>query len=122
MNLSRSSILNIMGRKLAVLGLLFATCATAFATLGEGYRSEGPRKKSLLNTTPVTETRHFSLRSGYTYRGSQVLSDNQKVQLRLNTSTVSMERGNTVYIGPLKKKSGLDRVKFQVGNRQLSRQ
>jgi hypothetical protein len=120
MNLPRLTILRIVGRKVAVLVALFATGAVAFASLGEGYNPENPRKKSLLNSTPVTKTRHFSLRSGYTYRGSQVFSDKQKVQLRLNT-TVSVERGNTVYIVPLKKKSGLDRVKLQIGNQHLGR-
>ena len=123
MNQPKLTIKRIIARKIAVLVLMLATTAGAFATLGEGYRSEGPRNKnSYLTTTPVTKPGSFSLRSGYHYRGSKIFSNTgaKKTQIRLNT-TVTVQRGNTTYIVPLKKKPGLEKVKIQFGNQQLRR-
>ena len=123
MNQPKLILWRIVARKFAVIVLMLATTAGAFATLGEGYRSEGPKdRNSLLVTTPVTKHSHFSLRSGYNYRGSRVLGNTEikKTQIRLNT-TVTVQKGNTTYIVPLKKKPVLDKVKIQIGNQQLSR-
>jgi hypothetical protein len=108
-----------MARKLAVMLLLFATGAAAFATLGEGVRTDRPRN-SFLSTKPVTKSGHFSLRSGYTYRGNQILGPNEKQQIRLN-STVTVQKGNTTYIVPIKKKVILENVKITIGNQQFRR-
>ena len=122
MNQPRKAIFRIVARKAAVMVLMLATTAGAFATLGEGYRSEGPKdKNSLLYTTPTTRHTNFSLRSGYTYRGSQIFSSGvKKTQIRFNT-TVTVQKGNTTYIVPLKKRTGLDKVKIQIGNQALRR-
>ena len=120
MNQPTLILCRIFARKLAVIVLLLTTAAGAFATLGEGYRSEGPKKKSLLTTTPVTKPGSFSLRSGYNYRGSQVLAESERTQIKFNT-TVTIHRGNTTYIVPLKKKLILDKVKIQFGNQAFRR-
>ena len=123
MNPPKLTIKRIVARKLAVIVLMLATTAGALATLGEGYRSEGPKNKnSFLTNTPVTKPGSFSLRSGYDYRGSKVFASTgiKKTQIRLNT-TVTVQKGNTTYIVPLKKKPGLDKVKIQLGNQQLRR-
>ena len=122
MNQPKLTMKRIIARKLAVIVLMLATTAGAFATLGEGYRSEGPKNKnSYLVSTPVTKHGSFSLRSGYNYRGSRIFSNNSvKTQIRLNT-TVTVQKGNTTYIIPLKKKPVLDKVKIQFGNQQLRR-
>jgi hypothetical protein len=77
-------------------------------------------KKSLLSNKTV-KPGSFSLKSGYTYRGNQVINTNQETKyIRLNT-TVTMQKGNTTYIVPLKKKVLLQNVKLDIGNRQLKR-
>lgn len=55
----------------------------------------------------------FSLRSGYTYRGSAVIDLKQeKKYINLNT-VITYQQGNTTYTIPLKKKVILnDRVTF----------
>ena len=122
MNQPKLILWRIVARKIGVIVLMLATTAAAFATLGEGYRSEGPKdKNSLLVTTPVTKHNNFSLRSGYNYRGNRILgTEVKKTQIRLNT-TVTVQKGNTTYIVPLKKKPVLDKVKIQIGNQQLRR-
>ena len=69
-----------------------------------------------LATTPGV----FSLRSGYAYRGSQVLNTSAKKYIRLNT-VVTLQKGNSTYIVPLKRKVVLEKVKIQLGNQQLRR-
>ena len=120
MNHPKLTIRRFVGRKLAVLILLCVSAAGAFATLGDGKKSEGPRN-SLLSTKLTTNPGSFSLRSGYSYRGSQVFNANgEKKYIRLNT-VVTMQKGNTTYIVPLKKKVILENVKIEIGNRQLRR-
>ncbi len=122
MNQPKLILLRFFARKLGVIVLLLVTAAGAFATLGEGYRSEGPRSNPLLFSTPVTKPGAFTLRSGYSYRGSHILATEEKKQIRLNTNTVvTVQRGNTTYIVPLKKKLVLDKVKIQFGNQQFRR-
>jgi hypothetical protein len=120
MNQPKLILCRIIARKLGAIVLLLVTAAGAFATIGERYNAEGPKKKSLLTTTPVTKPGTFTLRSGYSYRGSQILATEEKKQVRLNT-VVTVQRGNTTYIVPLKKKLVLDKVKIQFGNQQLRR-
>ena len=110
----------VIGRKLAVMLLLAVSAAGAFATLGDGKKRDGSSRSSLLSYKPLAKPGTFSLRSGYLYRGNEVISTSEKKYIRLNT-TVTMQKGNTTYIVPLKKKVILPNVKFELGNRQLKR-
>ncbi|HRF18024.1 MAG TPA: hypothetical protein PK977_07640, partial [Chitinophagaceae bacterium] len=63
----------------------------------------------------------FSLRSGYSYRGNQVINAGaEKRYINLN-ATVKVQKGNTTYIVPLKKKVVVANVKIDLGNRSLQR-
>ncbi len=109
-----------MAKKMSVLLLLAVSAIGAFATLGDGKTKSDLPKKSLLSNKTV-KPGSFSLKSGYTYRGNQVINTNQETKyIRLNT-TVTMQKGNTTYIVPLKKKVLLPNVKFDISNRQLKR-
>jgi hypothetical protein len=109
----------VSGKKLSVLLLLAVSAIGAFATLGDGKSKELPKKSLLSNKT--VKPGSFSLKSGYTYRGNQILNTQQETKyVRLNT-TVTMQRGNTTYIVPLKKKVLLPNVKIDISNRQLKR-
>jgi len=119
MNHPKLTIWRFLGRKLAVMLLLFVSAAGAFATLGDGKKSEGP--KNPYSTKVITHPNNFSLRSGYNYRGSQLFnSASEKKYIRLNT-VVTVQKGNATYIVPLKKKVILQNVKIQLGNQQLRR-
>ena len=113
------NILKATVRKLAVLVLIASSGFAAYATLGDGKsgRSDAP-KKSLLTNRPVMKPGVFSLRSGYTFRGNSVINNNaEKRYININT-VVTMQKGNTTYILPLKKKI-LENVKVEIGNRQF---
>ena len=100
----------IMRRKLAIASMLVVSVA-AFATLGDGKIRSGNPRKSLLSEKTYTNSRAFSLRSGYTYRGNQVINTQNEKYVRLN-AVVSYQRGNTTYMIPMKKKVLLDKVIF----------
>jgi hypothetical protein len=117
MNLPLLTILRSSGKKLAILLLLSATAAGSFATLGDGKKKSSSNKPLLSNRTATPG--YFSLKSGYTYRGNHVIS-NEKKYINLNT-VVTLQKGNTTYVLPLKKKVLISNVKIDIGNRQFRR-
>ncbi|MEQ1678651.1 MAG: hypothetical protein ABL876_18285, partial [Chitinophagaceae bacterium] len=116
----RQIVRRLIGRKLAVLFLLTVSAA-AFATLGDGNKNSDKPKKSLLSNR--TSNNSFSLRSGYTFRSNNIISNNTQAErryIRINT-VVTMQKGSTSYVVPLKKKAGITNVKIDIGNRQFQR-
>ncbi|HEX4876620.1 MAG TPA: hypothetical protein VFV31_08105 [Chitinophagaceae bacterium] len=110
----------ILRRKLAVISLIAFSAFAAFATLGDGKKANSLPVKSNLLSGRTTNTGSFSLRSGYNFRGSQVLTTtSEKRYINLNT-TLTVHKGNTTYIVPLKKKV-VANVKIDLGNRSLQR-
>ncbi len=94
-------------RKFAILFLLAASTIGAFATLGTpGRNKKAKAGKSLLSNKTSTYTGTFSLQSGYSFRGSQVISTQENKYINLNT-VVTYQQGHTTYIMPLKKKVAL---------------
>ncbi len=124
MNHPKLTILwNIAAKKLTVLLLIAATAIASSAALGDGNKSSNPglSKKSPLLSGRTFTSNTFSLKSGYTYRGNRVFNAPAANQyINLNT-VVTLQKGNTTYIVPLKKKVILDKVKLEFGNRQLKR-
>ncbi len=120
MNHPKLTILKFAGKKLAVVLLIAVSAVASFATLGDGKKKSNSSKSSLLSSR-TAKSGPFSLRSGYTYRGNQVINpNNQNKYINLNT-TVTYQKGNTTYIVPLKKKVIMNNVKIELGNRQLRR-
>lgn len=115
-------VYKIVGKKLSVIALMAISAIAAYATLGDGKsKASATPKKSLLSNKATVVPGSFSLKSGYTYRGNQVIKTNaENKYISLNT-VVTTQRGNTVYIVPLKKKVILSNVKIEFGNRQLKR-
>lgn len=121
MNVSRVNILRIVSRKLVAVLLIAASAVTSFATLGDGNKKSTLPKTSLLSSK-TSKPGSFSLRSGYAYRGNNVLNTTQPAKRYISINTnVTYQRGNTTYIVPLKKKVILSNVKIDIGNRQLQR-
>ena len=111
MKTNSSILLRLITRKVAIIALLGASVA-AFATLGEGKKSDGgkSKSKSLLTSKKNNPSAVFSLKSGYTYRDVQIAKTNNNF-INLNTS-VTYQKGNSTYILPLKKKVLLNKVTF----------
>ena len=119
MNHPKLTILRNTAKMLSLLLVIAGTAVASFATLGDKNKNSSRAKSSLLSSK--TYSNSFSLRSGYTYRGNQVIStDLTNRYINLNT-TVSYSKGNTTFIVPLKKKMILNNVRIDIGNRQFKR-
>lgn len=93
-------------KKLAVAGTLVLCFAGAFASLGDGRTKKAEKPKRSLLTTDINTTVNgvFSLRTGYSFRGNEVINFNATKQyIQLNTS-VAYQNGSNVLIVPMKKK------------------
>ncbi|HET6765846.1 MAG TPA: hypothetical protein VFH08_00560 [Chitinophagaceae bacterium] len=107
----------VLARKLTTL-LMIGLSFAAFATLGDG-KSKG-KKTSLLNSRPTITPGKFSLKSGYQYRGSQILNQQKDKNAFTRNSLVTYQKGNMTYILPVK--TVIPRkIKITVGIPQLSR-
>lgn len=100
------------GKKLIVLALLAVTAGAAFATLGDGKaKTTKNSKKSLLSSKTILSPGVFSLKSGYNFRGNEVVSFEKDRYININT-VITYQKGNSTYIMPLKKKVLLDKITF----------
>ena len=120
MNHPRLTILRIISRKMSILVLIGVSAVASFASLGDG-KSKSSSKTSLLTKKTTIRPGSFSLRSGYTYRGNKVINNTvDKKYINLNT-VVTVQKGKTTFIVPLKKKVVFDKVKIDIGNRQFKK-
>ena len=107
----------ILTRKLTTLFLIGLSVA-AFATLGDG-KSKG-KKSSLLSSKPTITPGKFSLKSGYQYRGSQILNQQKDKNAFTRNSLVTYQKGNMTYVLPLKTIVP-QKIKLAVGIPQLNK-
>lgn len=110
---------NIFTKKAIVFTMISAVAIAAFASLGEG--TSKAKKVSLLNTKQTVTPGKFSLRSGYQYRGSQVINQQKSDNIVTLNSLVTYQKGNLTYILPLKTTVNIQKIKFSVGVPQLNR-
>lgn len=95
-----------MLRKIGLSSLLAVSAFVAFATLGDGKSKKiTPRKSLLTNKVDITPGT-FSLQSGYSFRGSQVMTQETRY-INLNT-VITYQQGHTTYTMPIKKKVTLN--------------
>ncbi len=115
-----SSIINCHFKAKLATAVFITASLAAFATLGEKGRdgSKKVHQRTLLSTkTYPSDFRTFSLKSGYNYRGSHILSTPlQNRLITLNTTVVTYQKGNNTYILPLKKKAFAGRIDFNTTN------
>ena len=107
----------LLTRKLTTL-LLIGLSVAAFATLGDG-KSKG-KKSTLLGSRPSITPGKFSLKSGYQYRGSQIINQQKDKNSFTRNSLVTYQKGNMTYILPVKTVIP-QKIKITVGIPQLSR-
>ena len=107
----------LLTRKLTTL-FLIGLSFTAFAIVGDG-KSKGKRS-SLLSSKPTITPGKFSLRSGYQYRGSQIINQQKDKNSFTRNSLVTYQKGNMTYVLPLKTIVP-QKIKITVGIPQLNR-
>jgi hypothetical protein len=106
-------------KKVAVLLLISATTVVAFGSLGDGKSKS--KKASLLNNKPVQASGKFSLRSGYQYRGSQIMNQQKANNVITLSSLVTYQKGNTTFILPIKTTVNTQKIKLSLGIPQLNK-
>ena len=112
-------MMRFLRRKVVTILLMASSAIGAFATLGDGKGKD--KNKSLLSNQSISITPgSFTLKSGYNYRGSQIINQEASHYIFLNT-TITYQKGHTTYIVPLKKKVMLENVHFKIGVQQLNK-
>jgi len=103
---TNSYISPLSGKKLAAVLVFFGLSAFAsFATLGDGKTRKLTADKPLLSRS-ANRTTNFTLKSGYDFRGSQVIRtdvNNSMKVLDLNT-VMTYQQGGATYVMPVRKK------------------
>ncbi len=110
------TILRFVSNKWTAFLACCLLAAVSFATLGDGNKKSSASKSNGLLSSR-TSSSSFSLRSGYNFRGAQVIS-NDKKYLSLNT-VVTLQKGKTTFVLPLKKKVLINNISLDLGNRQF---
>lgn len=104
--------------------LMLVASIGAYATLGEGKAAKTsilPGGKPLLSGKTSLKPGVFTLKSGYNFRGSEVINTTtEKKVIRINT-TVAVQKGNTTFYVPIKKNILFDKLKVDIGNRQFQK-
>lgn len=96
-------------KKIAIVVLMAVTTIGAFATLGTPGRGNSSKAgKSLLTGKTSTSAGTFSLRSGYSFRGSNVITATKQDKFISLNTVVTYQQGHTTYLMPLKKKVALN--------------
>ena len=113
----RTILKKMLTRKLVTL-FLIGLSVTAFALVGDG-RSKG-KKGSLLNSKPTITPGKFTLKSGYQYRGSQIINQQNQNNTFTRNSLVTHQKGNMTYILPVKTIIP-QKIKVTVGIPQMNR-
>jgi len=112
------AILKFTGRKFILFCLLISAFA-GYASLGDG-NSKKKKKASLLNYKPVTPGK-FSLKSGYIYRGNQIINHQKSFNSVSLNSLITYQKGNMTYIVPMKTTVLTGKIKLSAGIPNLSR-
>jgi len=112
---SSTNILKPLWKQKLVTALCIGVSVAAFATLGDGGRRNTALKADAnflsLRSAPL-DYRHFSLKSGYAFRGNSFLTTESNDKFIMLNTVVTYQKGNATYILPLKKKLLLGKVTF----------
>jgi len=122
MTTNRNIFSQFAKRRIVTLTLLSFLAAGAFATLGDGSSNKKSKATNILSDRSITVKHNgFSLKSGYNYRGNNVINPvKQDVYINLNT-VATYQKGNRTYIVPIKSKVLLNNVKISAGVPQLNK-
>lgn len=100
-------------RKKLITSLFVVASLAAFATFGnDGSQKLHPSKSLLIARPGFYDHQDFTLKSLYNWRGNTVFSETHEPKYMMLNNVISLQRGNSTYILPMKRKVLLDKVKF----------
>jgi len=105
------NIRRITRTAVVMVSLLIVSTVSAYATLGvytSGKNVDKPNSKLFAQQT-VLKPGTFTLKSGYLFRGGQLITTSKPVYLNLNT-VATYQVGKTTYTVPLKKQFLMGKV------------
>jgi len=111
MNTNSVNIKQITRVNIVMIALMAISVIGAYATMGiynNGKNTDKPKNK-LFSQQSVLKPGTFTLKSGYLFRGGQLLSTTQPVYLNLNT-VATYQIGKVSYTVPLKKQFLMGKV------------
>jgi hypothetical protein len=118
MNTNRSNIKKIARIKLSVLVLMTVSVIGSYATMGiyaSGKNSDRPKTR-LLAPQSTLKPGTFTLKSGYAFRGGQLISSAQPTYINLN-GKATYQIGSTAYSVSMNKQVVLNgKVKVSIQN------
>jgi len=117
--MQKTNLYNLLNKKVVALIVITVFAIATFASLGDG-KSIG-KKASLLNNSYRITPGKFSLKSGYLYRGSQVVNQQKNNDILSLNSIVTYQRGNMTFILPVKTTVNTQKFRVSVGVPNLSR-
>jgi hypothetical protein len=79
-------------------------CGIAMADRGGFGRKRNKVQLNITTLGTLKKSIQFNLKSGLTFRGSQLLNTQQIGNTSFNTTLLSYKKGNTIYILPYKQK------------------
>ena len=121
MSKKRTILRPVLRRKAVIVALLSFLAVGASATLGDGTSTKSANKNILSDKTVFIKHGGFSLRSGYNYRGNNVINTTkQESYINLNT-VATFQKGNRTYILPVRSKVLLGNIRISAGIPQLNR-
>src|SRR5947208_10191351 len=82
----------------------FSMLHFAMADRGVGKRNKNRIVLNISTTLPLRNSIQFNLKSGLQYKGSLLTSQQTIGNSIINTSIITYEKGNTIYIIPFKHK------------------
>jgi len=89
-------------KKLFVLVSLFCLVNIAWADRGTGKKSKTKVALNIVTPSSLRNSISFNLKTGLTYTGSLLASQQTIGSAIMNNSLITYEKGNTIYIIPYK--------------------
>jgi hypothetical protein len=86
------------------LTVLFCTVEVAMADKGAGKKNKAKVALNIITPSTIRNSISFNLKSGLTYKGSLLTSQQIIGRSIMNSEIVTYQKGNTIYIIPYKHK------------------
>jgi hypothetical protein len=98
----KSIMMNRFSRTLLSLVVLFCVVNVAIADRGVGKKAKAKVVLNIATPSTLRNSISFNLKSGLTYKGSLLTSQQTLGSYIMNSSIVTYQKGNTIYIIPYK--------------------
>lgn len=113
--------MNKFAKRLLILTVLFSTANAVLADRGFGKRNKNRTSLNVSTNASVSlrNSIQFNLKTGLSYKGSLLTSQQRNGSFMTTNSIVTYQKGNTTYIIPYKSKFVMPDMKQGYGGMKL---